>query len=125
MRFRGAVVAYKKKAAFPDGAFAGGHSARMCEIAGVACECGRRRPCRQKYESAWKYGVGLACEFDDLREATRARVGLRTSCFVRYFVNKPTMYKQKDIRQYCKRHRRNYCKAKTSWEIGVYGLFVP
>ena len=35
------------------------------------------------------------------------------------------MYKQKDIRQYCKRHRRNYCKAKTSWEIGVYGLFVP
>ena len=29
MRFRGAVVAYKKKAALPDGAFAGGHNARV------------------------------------------------------------------------------------------------
>ena len=32
--FGGAAVAYKKKAALPDGAFAGGHNARMHEIEG-------------------------------------------------------------------------------------------
>lgn len=32
--FGGAVVAYKKKAALPDGVFTGGHNARMREIEG-------------------------------------------------------------------------------------------
>ena len=32
--FGGAVVAYKKKAALPDGVFTGGHNARMRETEG-------------------------------------------------------------------------------------------
>lgn len=57
----------------------------MCEIGGRLANVSGAVHCRRKYESAWKYGIGLACEFDDLREAIRARVELRTSGFCAVF----------------------------------------